>query len=177
MLIGLCGFAQSGKDEFAHALARLNYKRVAFADEVKKDCQAFIDNKFPGQFDVINNVAHKKAWRKFLVGWGDNARVTDEDYWIRRMVRANLTDMNRPELNILVTDVRYLNEATWVVKEKNGLLIRVHRYETFPANETERDTIAEIDKSNLLRHDFYNDGDNLAIYHKKVIEFMGGLFT
>lgn len=174
MLIGLCGYAQSGKDEFAAALTGDNaFKRVAFADEVKKDCQAFIDSKFPGMFDVINNPNHKKLWRKLLVGWGDSARVTDIDYWIRRLVKANLTLFGRErEHHIIVTDVRYLNEAQWVVNEKDGMLVRIHRVGITPNNDTEAATIAEIDASDLPRFDFYNEGNGLDKYTKAVRDFV-----
>jgi len=171
MLIGIAGYAQTGKDEFYKAVQAIypKVRRLSFGDAVKKDCQAFIDSKFPGMIDVINNTEHKKIWRKFLVGWGDCSRSTDKQTWIRRLVRDNLTALNRQDNDFILTDVRYLNEGEWTVYEKNGCLVRLHRDGVGPANDTEAATIAEIDGSDMPRFDLYNDGRDVKAYHAQCL--------
>ncbi len=73
MLIGLCGYARSGKDEFYRAVFSTYTKRLAFATRESKKCRLFLDTHYPGEFDVIINDADKVFWRNLLVDWGARA--------------------------------------------------------------------------------------------------------
>lgn len=165
MIIGLCGYARSGKDEFYRAVFSTYTKRLAFATRVKQEVQAFLDTHYPGEFDVINNDADKVFWRNLVVGWGDTCRKVDPNIWIDKLQADNAAVLKDNSFIKYVTDVRYLNEGQWVL-DNNGILIYVDRADNYPDNIVEERTIGEI-KSVLAGKyaTIHNSGDDLLSYH------------
>ncbi len=165
MLIGLCGYARSGKDEFYKAVSGAYTRRLAFATRVKQEVQDFLNVHFPGKFDVINNDADKIFWRKLLVGWGDTCRKVDANIWIDKLKSDSADVLSNNSIIKYVTDVRYLNEAQWVL-DNNGILIMIKRADVFADNDVEDETIGTI--AARLRDKYfsiYNKGHDLETYH------------
>ena len=91
IVIGLCGHARSGKDSFCGlAIPHLDKKgkrskRVAIADELKKDLSSFLIQKV-GISPFTPDEEHKKMIRPLLVAYGTNLmRSIDEDWWLKKL--------------------------------------------------------------------------------------------
>jgi len=124
MIIGLSGYARSGKDTMASTLC-LNYgfRRVSFADPMRE--AILILNP---KIDSITHVAHYVE----DYGW-DMAKQNPE---IRRLLQVFGTDVGRrmfgenvwidmafkdikPDENVVIADVRFPNEAD-AIKQRGG---------------------------------------------------------
>jgi 2-keto-4-pentenoate hydratase/2-oxohepta-3-ene-1,7-dioic acid hydratase in catechol pathway len=89
-----------------------------------------------------------------LQGWGTDFRrkIFGEDYWIKKMDDAMVLLRSQYE-NIIIPDVRFLNEYEWV-KNEGGVMIRVERsidYSDTHISETELD-------HSIFDHTIVNDG-------------------
>jgi hypothetical protein len=150
MIIGISGYARSGKDTFAKCLQKLltHYNKksnvYAFAHILKKDIDAFLLKKF-NISAFTEKEDEKKLIRPMLVAYGQAKRIQDEDYWIKQLnlknCKNNLT---------IITDVRYLNEAKWII-DSGGYLLNLKRISENgniiqPANQEEQKTIPEVEK-------------------------------
>lgn len=148
MILGLCGYAQVGKDTIGAALE--NYKRLAFADALKAEVTIMLAS----QGIIVDLWGEDKAeWRDMLVFWGAKRRSQDPDYWIKQLVLRNAKELK--EDRCVITDVRYANEVRWIQKH-NGLVVRVNRPGYDPANDEERRSFKEIDLMELPA--IINDG-------------------
>ena len=138
MIIGLTGYAQSGKDTLANLLVEnYGYTRVAFADKIRD----FLYEMNP----MVDTVAFEPIFLKERVdrdGWevakqnphirralqnaGVAARKTfGEGFWVHEAMKSMLEDP-RPDMNYVITDVRFLNEAD-MVRANKGQMWRVKR--------------------------------------------------
>ena len=139
MIVGLCGYAKSGKDTIAEALG--THDRVAFADALKIEVAVML--QAIGIHVDFNNPVDKEEWRDLLVFWGRKRREQDKDYWIKQMFLRNAHLFHGKNSQVIITDVRYPNEAKWVLN-KNGLVIYVSRPDVWPNNDEERTSIQLI---------------------------------
>jgi cytidylate kinase len=139
MIIGLTGYAQSGKDTVASILVeKYGFKRVAFADKIRDflyGINPMVACSPTGYLqDLVNLVGWDKAKqepqvRRLLQDLGVSAReLLAEDVWVSSALK-NVAAEDR----IVVTDVRFENEAAQV-KLLNGQLWRVKRLGFGPVN-------------------------------------------
>jgi cytidylate kinase len=139
MIIGLTGYAQSGKDTVASILVeKYGFKRVAFADKIRDflyGINPMVACSPTGYLqDLVNLVGWDKAKqepqvRRLLQDLGVSAReLLAEDIWVSSALK-NVAAEDR----IVVTDVRFENEAAQV-KLLNGQLWRVKRLGFGPVN-------------------------------------------
>jgi hypothetical protein len=141
-LIGLSGYATSGKDSVAEVLTRLyGYQRVAFADKLKefvREINPYV--AFPTSdkiratelVDALGDAEAKKheEYRRVLQAVGTKARAFfGEDVW----VDAAFVGLE-PEHHYVFSDVRFKNEAR-VLQEEGGIVLRVQRPGVGPAND------------------------------------------
>ena len=126
-LIGIMGLQGSGKDTLYKELERLmtphRVVRLAFADALKEE----VARACGTTVEFINE--HKKHFRLIMQGWGTNFRreLFGDEYWIKQwMIRANSVSMSKNTYCMIVTDVRFLNEAQ-CIKDLGGRLIRIYR--------------------------------------------------
>lgn len=140
-LIGLMGYARSGKDTVAGYLAEYGFARVAFADKLKEVALAVnpvIDWYGHGVRIRLADVVYAKGWeeakalsevRSFLQNLGVALRENiDKDVWVDAAFKPL-----RYDGSYVITDVRFPNEAKRV-KEHSGILVRVSRPGVGPAN-------------------------------------------
>lgn len=125
-IIGLAGLARSGKDTIAHHLSHYGYHDVAFADPLRAILRDVLN--VPDQYmNVVKEVPippHGHSYRKLMQTFGDAGRNLATNFWIQaleREIKEYADDMT----HIVVTDVRYLNEAFWV--RHHGSLWHVRR--------------------------------------------------
>jgi hypothetical protein len=141
--VGLIGRARAGKDSVASRLSeRHGYQRVAFADRLKEaalkaDPWIVIEHKdayndYPKRLtDLVAEIGWESAKeahpevRRFLQNYGQTVRDIDPDFWVRA-ARPSIDAANRLSLPVVVTDVRYENEARWLL-ERGFVLVRVTR--------------------------------------------------
>lgn len=155
-IIGICGYARSGKDEAAKALVALGWTRAAFADALKQEALNAIRMSLiaaghnpPSDLETIfTNPETKELYRPFLVEYGRTLRKLDPDHWVRRLYRE--LDADR---RYIITDVRYRNEVDFIHKE-GGLVVQIVRPNVGPANNEEKVSME------LVRADYhiYNNG-------------------
>lgn len=153
-LLGVTGFAQHGKDTVGRiAVSTQKYHRYAFADQLKDlalEANPWVSVEWhpPPANEVydlrLSRLVEEGGWegakqnpevRRFLQELGTGAReVLGDDVWVRalenKLVKAGRMAEGKSSQPfsdyIIVTDVRFPNEADWI-HEKGGKLIRVHR--------------------------------------------------
>lgn len=138
-IIGLCGYAQVGKDTACSVIRLLHpeWKRYAFADALKYDI-----HQLPG----VPNSPSKEALRPLYVEYGKLGRTGDADYWVHRLWNRFGTVDPGP---IIITDVRYLNEVRRILTS-GGKVVRIVRAGYGPANDEEARSFEEIEKTYSL---------------------------
>ena len=117
-VVGLCGFARSGKDTFFSIASEIldsqnkNNNRIAFADSLKEDLDPFIKEHL-GFSAFTENSKEKELIRPLMVCFGaDIMRKIDENYWVRKLSsKLKINSIN------FITDVRYPNEIEWIQED------------------------------------------------------------
>jgi hypothetical protein len=136
-LIGLCGYAQVGKDTAAANMP--GYRRLAFADPLKADLATLIHEVYG--IDVWAPTPEEKAViRPLLVAHGAGKRMQDPDYWVNKIMTLARHATEGP---IVVTDVRYANEVQ-KIRQAGGQVVVIRRGDIGPANEEEERSFREI---------------------------------
>lgn len=148
MIIGLSGYATSGKDTVADVLEKnYNFRRVAFADALK-DFSLRVDPLLENG-SRLSQLVEEYGWsvakarietRRFLQETGMAAREHfGHDVWINA-THKSLGDYSG---NVVFTDVRLKNEAEYITS-LGGRIWRIERPGVGPANnhlsETDLDT-------------------------------------
>jgi hypothetical protein len=138
MIIGLTGYAQSGKDTVASTLVNnYGFTRVAFADKIRDylyEMNPMVDN-MSGQPIYLKELVDIAGWenakksphvRRALQNAGVAARtIFGPQFWVHEAMKTMLNDP-RPDLNYVITDVRFLNEAD-MIRANKGQLWRIKR--------------------------------------------------
>lgn len=143
-IIGLAGYAQSGKDTAAEFLAEEGFERIAFADALKavlRDTDPALSvawnekpNGWPGGHPLMSELKQDKAfpleedlkkfsdYRRYLQNLGVAAREhIADDVWVQAALR-NV----KPGGKYVITDVRFPNEAR-AIEALGGTVVRVRR--------------------------------------------------
>jgi len=164
MIIGLSGYAQSGKDTVAEVLC-LNYgfKRISFADGIKDAIYRL--NPY-----IINDGLGDSTWRVGDEvddhGW-DEAKQHPE---VRRLLQVLGTEVGREmfgedvwinkafkqigeQERIVISDVRFPNEANAIIA-KGGQMWRVNRHNHYAVNEHKSERAMD---NFMFKHVLYND--------------------
>jgi hypothetical protein len=141
MIIGLSGYAQSGKDTVAaHLEGNHDFNCIAFADPIKalslRINPALAEVVYAYGWDVAKA---RPEHRRFLQELGVGAReLIDEDIWINKAL-SSMTDGD----HYVITDVRFQNEAN-ALKAIGAQIWRVERAGVKAVN----DHISEHDLDN-----------------------------
>lgn len=137
MIIGLSGYAQTGKDTVAqHLVEKYGYTRIAFADPIREALYA-LD---PVITDIAELPGMRLAWLVDRLGWEflkqDSGQTREllqrmgtevarnqwgQNFWVDlAMKKANSID------KVVITDVRFPNEYDAII-ENGGQVWRVSR--------------------------------------------------
>jgi len=147
-LIGLCGYAGSGKDCAAEALTAIGWQRVAFADAVRDVALAIdpiVDSDDRRLHDIISigGWAMAKQYREVrrllqAIGTEAGRKILGANVWVD-------TAMRNVNGDTVFTDVRFPNEVA-AIRERGGVIVRICRPGVGPVNnhpsETAIDDIA-----------------------------------
>ena len=148
-LVGLAGYAGSGKDAAASALVDAGYARRGFADALK---------------DLAERIgwdgAKDDTGRRLLQELGVGCRnVLGADVWVDAL-------MGRITGPTVITDVRFPNEVT-AIANHGGIVVRVVRPGVCPA----RGHISETSLDDLDLPVIVNDG-SLDELRRSLLEFV-----
>lgn len=138
MIIGLTGYAQSGKDTIAKILVEnYGFTRIAFADKIREflyETNPMFDS-IAGEPLFVKARVDRDGWesakqsphiRRLLQNSGVAARkVFGDGFWVHEAMKSMLNDP-RPDMNYVITDVRFLNEAD-MIRANNGQIWRIKR--------------------------------------------------
>jgi hypothetical protein len=185
MIIGLSGYAQSGKDTVANILVKkYGFTRVAFADKIREllyelnpvvvhpdllDCMYLRE--------AVDRVGWDKAKqdpeiRRMLQDLGVGARkIFGERFWVHEAIKTMLNDP-RLDLNYVVTDVRFLNEAD-MIKANNGQIWRVKRLGIDAVNTH----VSETEMDNYKVDQIFVNNGTLDDLHELIKARMVGLLV
>ena len=112
-IIGISGLARSGKDTLFKFLSEklkinnISSKRLAFADELKEECDDFLKKNIDISAFTEKN-EEKEIIRPFLVCYGTKVRRRlNKNCWIDRL-SSKLEATNQDY--VFITDVRYEHE-------------------------------------------------------------------
>lgn len=168
MIIGLTGYAQSGKDSIANILVEnYGYQRVAFADPIRKllyEMNPTVKDggyRLQGVVDGYGWEVAKTAFpevRTLLQTLGVGARKTFGDmFWVQQALRQV-----HFEGNFVITDVRYPNEAKAIREYDGSQIWRIKRTGINPVNTHASETAMDGEKVDQI---FLNNGtlDDLKV--------------
>lgn len=160
MIVGLAGYAGSGKDTAAEALAPYGYERLAFADKLKA-LALELNPEFGTGGIVVSLASLVRAWgwegakkypgvREYLQRLGQWHRaILGEDVWVNAALagvipgsRSLTQALGIP--NYVVTDARYQNEFDRI-REMGGAIVRIERKGVGPANDHESERVLTPD--------------------------------
>lgn len=142
-LVGLCGYAQSGKDSLAAGMAEYGWHRLAFADRLKDAASSAlprVDRQLVAQCGWTDGL--KAQHRPMLQELGAKVRDLRDDAWVTPVLDAM---HESPDSMYVVTDVRYPNEAD-ALRSWGGTIVRVER----PGRESDGH---QSERPDLIKHD------------------------
>lgn len=173
MIIGLAGYARTGKDTIADYLVEKHgFVRMAFADPMREALYR-LDPKItvggmPGM--SLAHAVDKLGWEQLKelsedirpllqrMGTEVGRQMFGEDFWVdQAMLRAGRED------KVVFADVRFKNEA-YAVGRNWGYLWRVTRPGVGPANGHRSET--DLDDYEPIDSEIENDGDLKSLYRK-----------
>jgi hypothetical protein len=155
-IIGIAGVARAGKDSlfkaFSESLKEKGVKavRLALADELKKDIDPFLLEKF-GISAFTADDKEKEIIRPMLVAYGKGKRIISKGTYWTKIIERKISELKKDEFPI-ITDIRYdvyeTDEVSWLLSKK-GFLVHVSRLDgnhslISPANDDERDNDPKI---------------------------------
>lgn len=154
-LIAFGHYAQVGKDTAARVLTDTGvWERFAFADKVRETLLAInplfdtiptIANLQPT--NRLSHIVETKGWekakenlevRRLLQEFATNLRAVDEDMWLRP-AEVKLEELRSRGMGMVITDLRFPNEAAWVAGQ-GGLLVKITRPGYGPSRDHESET-------------------------------------
>lgn len=151
MLVGLTGYAGSGKDAAAAGLTASGWKRVSFAEPIRQIL--LVLNPFLPSGLTLQTVVREQGWdgakkspevRRLLQVMGTEVgrEMIDDDLWTK-LAKKSWDNYFKQGHNVVVTDVRFKNEAD-AIRFNGGKIIRIHRDGVKPANNHVSDTGVDL---------------------------------
>lgn len=135
IIIGLMGYAKSGKDTIAKTFIEdYDYKRVAFADNIKREMNQLLreavcsDINSRGEYFIsldkidffTEDLDLKKVLRPYIIWYGEKLRTINGKFcWINRAFAEDAKDMDK----VVLSDVRRLAELD-VFRDSNEFIKR-----------------------------------------------------
>ena len=179
-IVGLNGFARSGKDTAVQGLSAFGFKRFALADPIRESMLT-LDPLMPSGFLFSEVVAsHKGDWdavkkdacdgpeaRRLMQRFGTEVGrdLLGSDVWIEILGKRIAESGAR---RVAISDVRFDNEAEWVLSQ-GGIVIEVVRPGVGPANGHASEKPL---RDGLVTYTVHNDG-TVEDLHRMVGSLVG----
>lgn len=167
-LIGLCGRAGAGKTTVAeHLASEWSFDHFAFADPLRAMLaalfddagvpDAFLTERFLKEQPTTLGFSYRHLIQTLGTEWG---RSLAPDFWLR-IAEAKLQEARRQGAHVVISDVRFQNEARWL-RERGGVLVCVLRDDT---GEQARDHVSERAWGHMdPDHVLINEASRAALY-------------
>ena len=157
-LIGLTGYAGSGKDTTRALLEEHGFIGLAFANPIRSMLRTLLagsgisdawmdERELKEQVIPQLGVSYRHMAQTLGTEWG---RSLQPDLWLRLAdaFMAEITESSNKS-HFVISDVRFANEAAWV-RERGGVIWRINRPQAAPVrphqSEIEIDSV-EIDRT------------------------------
>lgn len=163
-LIGLCGYARSGKDTLAKGMINLlNFRRISFADTLKQDMNDFFrlsvqeDLERKGiiipfeAVDFVNPINNeiKEILRPYMIWFGESMKkINGVHHWTNRA----FSQIEESDRKLVLTDVRRKNELEIFKNNREFQKVRNRNRE-------------EINLELLPIHQITNDDFDCLLFH------------
>jgi hypothetical protein len=152
MIIGLLGQAQAGKDSVGTYLCdKHHFYGISFARKLKDICEDLFDLT-DDQLDTMKGKTtvdsrYNTTPRRILQKVGVGMREIYDNVWVDALFNPLfLNNMAKSIIkNVVVTDVRFLNEVKAIKKLSNGVIIRLIRedFQALKGKEAEHSSETE----------------------------------
>lgn len=179
MIIGITGYARSGKDTIGQYLVEnKGFTRVAFADAVRDAVYTLNPEIFEGEYydarcRSVKDIVDKIGWDRAKTEWPEIRRLLQVmGTEVGRMlfgpnVWVNIADKKMLELaDYVITDVRFANEAEFI-HSVGGIVVKVERQGVKAVNTHSSEVLDfEVDftvPNNGSLEDLYTQVDQLLI--------------
>lgn len=190
VIVGLTGYAQSGKDTAASFLVARGWRRLAFADilrtslynlnpiveaQVYCDCDGSYVESIDTDYERVQAIVDRIGWdrakveypeiRQLLQRFGTEVgrELYGENFWVERVI-----SQVKPGERVVITDVRFQNEEK-AVHDAGGRVFRIVRPGVGAANTHASEL--EIDK--LWVDGVIPNTDGLDQFESDVLEAVG----
>jgi hypothetical protein len=160
----ISGYAQTGKDTAAKALVtRGDVVHLSFAERLKDSVN--LSMRMLGITDLdLHKEEDKIKYRSLLVEHAKAARSIDSAVFAKALVPRINSALNTDK-HVVISDWRYMNEYKVICETfgfDNVITMMIEREDSHPANDEEKNSIAEIKNIALYKQEFRN-GETLAI--------------
>ncbi len=176
-ILGLAGYARSGKDTAGNALAELGWKRIAFADVLREfsyRLNPLIMSEW-GKVTQLRWIIDEYGWDGYKrTQWAEGVRdhlqrlgtecgreLISQNIW----VDATFNRMD-PDGKYVISDMRFPNEASAILA-RSGSLLRITRPGIGPANGHKSETALDDWEFDTI----FNDGTQEE-FEKRVKEYV-----
>jgi hypothetical protein len=179
LLIGLTGKAGAGKDTAALALIADGFHEYAFAEPMKEAAKILMgwgddhvhDTVLKDTIDPLYGVSPRRVLQTLGTEWG--RELIHKDIWLLR-AKEHIRQVRRayPTADIVITDVRFNNEARFI-QENGGIVLEVVRPPTSGGGKEVEAHESEAGVFNgYIIHYLTNNGtvDQLHDMIRKVVE-------
>lgn len=179
ILLGLAGRSGSGKDTAAqHLVQHYGFVQVAFADPIRDALEAWLDERGedyahlhePRLKPLPIKACNGRSARQLMQTLGDWGRAQHPLWWVQQLAHriglANPDHLAPVHDRIVVSDVRYPNEAAWL-RQLGGHVLRVHRAAADSGAWTMRRTHHSSEEglhAGWVHHEIDNHGSLAALH-------------
>ena len=153
----VCGYARSGKDTFANAVLDIvpGSRKVAFADSLKAAGNLFLERLNLHAKADLTTERDKVRFRDFLVAGGRMARALEPSVFADIAARTAYLNLLSGRV-VVMPDWRYRNEleaVQTVCAPHRIVTVKLHRFDSGPANDEEYLHMREIESVCRIDHE------------------------
>lgn len=172
-LIGISGKKKAGKDTAALPLLRKGFKRLAFADPLKRGVEEMFGwsayetdtQEGKAKVDPMWNVTPREVMEKLgtdifrdqLTQIFPELKLSERSFWIQRM-KSSLQNIKYRQSDVVIPDVRFPDEVDFIHKMGGKVIRIIPEYTGYEIDSNESDLEKALDDY----HDFdiiiSNDG-------------------
>lgn len=163
-IVGIGGYAHSGKDSFAKQLTAFGFTHASFAHQMKHAAFAALPQDLQKEvldldngLELFEGAKADPKWREYLQRFGtEGVRKIDKFFWVRTVLD------NLPSYKVAISDVRFENELD-EIRNRDGVVVWIDRPGVGPVNEHVSDNSIDASMCDTI---IENDGSLEDLYDK-----------